>query len=295
MAYWTYPVIDPVALRLGPLAVRWYGLAYLAAFLFGWWLLARLNRRWGLGISADDAPVVILGAVMGVVVGARLAYVLVYGAGAYWREPLHIFEIWDGGMSFHGGLVGAILAAVVVSHMIRVPLLTLCDIGAVAAPIGFGLGRLANFVNDELWGRVTTVPWAMVFPTGGPLPRHPSQLYEAFLEGAVLLTVMLVLSQRRRPRGDLLGWLLVLYGVFRIFAEFFREPDVQMGFLPGGVTTGQLLSVPMVIGGVWLLVWARRRMLPHAGAETGIGSPRAEESDDEGSGGSGRGTHGQKL
>jgi phosphatidylglycerol:prolipoprotein diacylglycerol transferase len=162
-------------------------------------------------------------------------------------------------MSFHGGLAGIMLAGVWVSRRLMIPFLTLCDIGAVAAPLGFGFGRLANFVNDELWGRVATVPWAMVFPSGGPLPRHPSQLYEAFLEGAVLIAVMLWLSRRQRPRGYLIGWLLILYGAFRIAVEFLREPDIQIGFLFGGITMGQLLSIPMVVAGVWLLLWIRRR------------------------------------
>lgn len=259
MAAWAYPGIDPVALRLGPFAVHWYGLAYLACFLFAWWLLVRYNRRWGLGLSSDDEAFVMLAAVLGVVLGGRLGYVLFYGAGVYWREPLRILQVWDGGMSFHGGLAGILLAGVLVSRRMRVPFLTLCDIGAIAAPLGFGLGRLANFVNDELWGRVSSVPWAMVFPNGGPLPRHPSQLYEALLEGAVLLTLMLVLSRRDRPRGELAGWMLTLYALFRIFVEFFREPDVQIGFLAGGVTMGQLLSVPVLAVGVWLLVRALKR------------------------------------
>jgi phosphatidylglycerol:prolipoprotein diacylglycerol transferase len=258
MALWQYPRIDPVAFALGPVAVRWYGLAYLAAFLFGWWLLARLNRRWALGVSADDMSLIMLAAVIGVVVGARLGYVLFYGAGTYWSEPLRVLQLWDGGMSFHGGLAGVLIAGVIVAPKVHVSFLTLCDIGAVAAPVGFGLGRLANFVNGELWGRVSSAPWAMVFPGAGATPRHPSQLYEALLEGAVLLTAMLLLSRRRRPQGELLGWLLVGYGVSRILVEFFREPDVQLGFLLGGTTMGQLLSVPMVIAGVWLLVRSRR-------------------------------------
>ena len=259
MAAWAYPAIDPVALRMGPLVVRWYGLAYLACFLFAWWLLTRYNRRWRLGLSQDDEAFVMLAAVLGVILGGRLGYVAFYGAGDYWREPLRILQVWDGGMSFHGGLAGILLAGVVVSRRLRVPYLTLCDIGAIAAPLGFGLGRLANFVNDELWGRVSDVPWAMVFPNGGPLARHPSQLYEALLEGGVLLAVMLFLSRRDRPRGELTGWLLTFYAVFRIFVEFFREPDVQIGFLAGGVTMGQLLSLPVLVAGVWLLVRARRR------------------------------------
>jgi phosphatidylglycerol:prolipoprotein diacylglycerol transferase len=261
MAVWAYPAIDPVALQLGPLAVRWYGLAYLACFLFAWWLLVRYNRRWRLGLSPDDEAFVMLAAVLGVVLGGRLGYVAFYGAGAYWREPLRILQMWDGGMSFHGGLAGILLAGVVVSRRLHVPYLVLCDIGAIAAPLGFALGRLANFVNDELWGRVSTVPWAMVFPSGGAVPRHPSQLYEALLEGGVLLAVMLILAARERPRGQLTGWVLTLYALFRVVVEFFREPDVQIGFLAGGVTMGQLLSLPVLAAGVWLLMSARGRVV----------------------------------
>lgn len=256
---WAYPAIDPVALRVGPLAVRWYGLAYLACFLFAWWVLRRSSRRWGLGVDADDEALVMLAAVAGVIVGGRLGYVLFYGAGSYWADPVRILQVWDGGMSFHGGLVGIVLAGVAVSRRLGIPLLALCDMGAVAAPMGFGLGRLANFVNGELWGRVADVPWAMVFPGAGPLARHPSQLYEAVLEGAVLLAVMLVLWMGARRPGQLLGWLLVLYGAFRIGVEFLREPDVQIGFVAGGLTMGQILSVPMVAVGIWLLVRSRRQ------------------------------------
>ncbi len=258
LAVWAYPKIDPVAIRLGPLAVRWYGLAYMVTFLFAWWLLTRANARRGLGLSADDEAFVMVAAIIGTIAGGRLGYVLFYGAGQYWTDPLRIFAIWDGGMSFHGGLIGIMLAGVLVSLRSKVSFLRLCDIGAVAAPLGFGLGRLANFVNGELWGRVSNAPWAMVFPGAGPLPRHPSQLYEAALEGAVLLVVMLLLDRRERPPGELLGWVLTLYGVFRIFVEFFREPDVQIGFLVGHATMGQLLSIPMVIVGV-ILIWRVRR------------------------------------
>ncbi len=256
-ALWAYSQIDPIAFSVGPLSVRWYGLAYLAAFLFAWWVIHRFGARWGLGLSADDEALFMLAAVIGVIVGARLGYVLVYGAGQYWGEPWRILALWDGGMSFHGGLVGIMLAGVYLSRRLKAPFLRLCDLGAIAAPVGFGLGRLANFVNGELWGRVSTVPWAMVFPAAGPVPRHPSQLYEAFLEGAVLLTVMLLLSRRIRPAGQLTGWLLVLYGVFRILAEMFRQPDVQIGFLAGHVTMGQVLSLPMIAAGAWLL-WRSR-------------------------------------
>ncbi len=257
-AVWAYPAIDPVALRLGPLSVRWYGIAYLVAFLTAWWVATHFTRRWKLSLTGDDIASIMLAAVIGVVVGGRLGYVLFYGAGQYWKAPLTIFALWDGGMSFHGGLAGILIAGVIMARRLKVPFLTLCDMGAVAAPVGFLTGRLANFVNGELWGRVSNVPWAMVFPSGGPAPRHPSQLYEALLEGVVLLGIMWWLSRRRRGDGELVGWMVLLYGVFRIFVEFFREPDAQLGFLPGHLTMGQVLSVPMLVAGVWLILHARK-------------------------------------
>lgn len=264
LAFIQFPSIDPVAFRLGPLAVHWYGLAYVSGFVGAWAVLRSLASRWKLGLSEDDMLEILMWAVAGVIVGGRLGYVLVYGGGYYFTHPLQVFAVWDGGMSFHGGLAGIMLAGVVAGRRLGLPWLTLCDIGSVGAPIGIFFGRIANFVNGELWGRVSTVPWAVVFPSGGPLPRHPSQLYEALLEGLVLFVVMFVLSRKTppRPRGELLAVLLMLYGVFRIGVEFFRQPDVQMGFFFGGVTTGQLLSVPMVIGGAILLWWARKRALP---------------------------------
>jgi phosphatidylglycerol:prolipoprotein diacylglycerol transferase len=258
MAALAFPAINPIALQLGPLTVRWYGLAYVAGFLFAWWILKVLDERWNVGLGPDGRTVVILAALVGLVAGGRIGYVVIYGVGAYYAHPLTIFAIWDGGMSFHGGLVGIMLAGVWVARHYKVPFLLICDMGAVGAPMGLMLGRLANFINGELWGRVTTLPWGIVFPGAGPLPRHPSQLYEAALEGAVLLCVMLYLSRKRRPDGFLLGWMLTLYAVFRIFVEFFRQPDVQIGFLPGGVTMGQILSIPMLIAGVWLIVRAVR-------------------------------------
>lgn len=264
-----YPNIDPIAFRLGPFAVHWYGLAYLAGFVSAALLIRWLARRWELGLTDDDLLTVVLAAIIGVIVGSRLGYVVVYGQGYYFQHPGEILAIWDGGMSFHGGLVGILISAAVVARMLRMPWLTLCDMGAIGAPVGFGFGRLANFINGELWGRVSDVPWAVVFPGAGPLPRHPSQLYESALEGVVLLTIMVLLARRLppRPRGELLGWLLVGYGLFRISVEFFRQPDVQIGFLPGGATMGQLLSLPMIVAGIALVVWARRSALPQLGPE----------------------------
>lgn len=265
-----YPAINPVALKLGPFAVRWYGLAYLVAFVAAGLVMRWLVERWDLGLSDDDQLTIVLAAVIGVIVGGRLGYVLVYGAGYFWEHPSAAFAIWDGGMSFHGGLAGILVAALVVSRTMGIPFLTLCDVGSIGAPVGLFLGRIANFVNGELWGRVTTLPWGVVFPGAGPLPRHPSQLYEAILEGLVVFAVMLWLAKRRPSlsRGVILGWLLTLYGVFRIFVEFFRQPDIQMGtkgFLAGWLTTGQLLSAPLVLLGVWLIFWASRANLPEAG------------------------------
>jgi len=264
-----FPAMDPIALHLGPITVRWYGLAYLSAFVASFFLLRWLSRRWKLDLTDDDLLSIVLAAVIGVVVGGRLGYVLFYSGGTYLAHPAEIFAIWTGGMSFHGGLLGILIAGAVVARILRIPWLTLCDLGAACAPIGLFFGRLANFVNDELWGRVTTVPWGVVFPFAGASPRHPSQLYEAALEGVVIFAVMLWLAIRRPapPRGVLLGWLLTLYGAFRIFVELFREPDIQIGFLPGGATMGQLLSIPVLLLGIGLLVWAYRRRLPQRGQQ----------------------------
>lgn len=271
MAAFAFPSLDPVAFHLGPLAVRWYGLAYMFGFLAGWLILAKLDVRWKLGLGADGRAATVLAAVIGVIVGGRLGYVLFYGAGEYWSDPIRILQMWDGGMSFHGGLAGILLAGVWVSRRYHVPYLRLSDAGAIAAPIGLFLGRVANFINGELWGRTTTVAWGVVFPNAPPvngvnLPRHPSQLYEAGLEGIVLFAVMLMLARRDRPAGQLTGWMLTLYAVFRIFVEFFREPDIQIGFLAGGITMGQVLTVPVLLAGLWLL-WHSRRAPAEKGEE----------------------------
>ncbi len=272
MASLAFPDIDPVAFSVGPFAVRWYGLAYVAGFVLAALVLRWLDRRWGVGLSTEQQIDIVLAAVIGLVVGARLGYVLFYGGPEYVRHPLKILATWDGGMSFHGGLIGILLAGWVVSRRLGVPFLTLADMGAVGAPIGLFLGRLANFVNGELWGRVTTVPWGVVFPGAGPLPRHPSQLYEAALEGLVLFCVMLALARKRRPEGFYLGTMLGLYGVFRVVVEFFREPDVQLGFVAGPFTMGQVLSVPVLLAGVGFIVRAYRRMDGGSGPSDGAPS-----------------------
>ena len=267
MGVLAYPGIDPVALRIGPLAVRWYGIAYVAGFAVAYGIMRELVRRWKLNLSEDDMLNIVLAAVVGVLLGGRLGYVLLYGGLDYLRDPLKILAVWDGGMSFHGGLAGILIAGGLVAWRMGIPWLTLCDLGSVGAPAGIFFGRLANFINDELWGRVTTAPWGVVFPSGGPLPRHPSQLYEAALEGLVTFAVVLWIATREKPasRGVVLGWLLMLYGIFRITIESFREPDAQIGFLVGGATMGQLLSVPLVIAGIFLVIWSMRRGLPELG------------------------------
>lgn len=258
MAYLTYPAIDPVLVQLGPFAVHWYGLAYIVGFIaagviFGW-----LSRRWGFGFTTDDVLSVVLYCVLGVLVGGRVGYALFYGGSAFLDDPLMLFRIWNGGMSWHGGFLGIVVAGLFVSYRYKVPFLRLADMAAVGAPVGFFFGRLANFVNGELWGRVTDVPWAMVFPGAGALPRHPSQLYEALLEGLVLFLVLLWLARTRRPDGFMFGVFMLGYGAFRFLVEFVREPDAQLGFLWGGATMGQLLSIPLMIAGVGFIVFAMR-------------------------------------
>ncbi|MDZ4063150.1 MAG: prolipoprotein diacylglyceryl transferase, partial [Coriobacteriia bacterium] len=200
MALLTYPNIDPVLLRLGPVQVHWYGLAYVAGFIAAGLLFRRFSQRWGVGLSDDDVLGAVLYCVIGVLLGSRIGYVLFYGGRYYLDDPVRVFALWDGGMAFHGGLAGIIIAGVLFARRVGVPFLRLADMAAVGAPVGFFFGRLANFINGELWGRVTDVPWAMVFPGAGANPRHPSQLYEAVLEGLVMFVVLSVLA-RRRPLG----------------------------------------------------------------------------------------------
>lgn len=267
MAVWTYPQIDPVFFAIGPFAVRWYGLAYVAGFVAAGLVMRALNKRWKAGLSDDDILDVVLVSVIALVVGARLGYVLFYGVGRYLADPISIVALWDGGMSFHGGLVGLFIGGALIARRKGIPLLTIADLAAVGSPLGIFFGRLANFINGELWGRESDVPWAMIFPNApGGLPRHPSQLYEALLEGLVLFLILFVLSRKPRPAGFMIGMLLTLYGVFRIVLEFFREPDLQLGYLLGSTTMGQLLSLPMVIAGLWL-IWRALRSQPRGSGD----------------------------
>jgi len=256
-----YPDIDPIALALGPVAIRWYSLAYIVGLVAGWRYCRRLAARPPKAVDPVAIDDFLLWATVGVVLGGRLGYVLFYKPGFYLANPLEILVLWQGGMSFHGGAAGVILAIVLFARKRGFSVLSLGDIVVCAVPIGLFLGRLANFINGELYGRPSDVAWAMVFPRDpDQLPRHPSQLYEVFLEGIVLFLLLYWLVRRgwlERP-GALAGVFLAGYGLARIVVEFFREPDAHLGFLLGFTTMGQLLSLPLVIAGAILIAWGYR-------------------------------------
>lgn len=266
-----YQGLDPIAFSLGPLVVRWYGLAYVLGFVCAAAIIYFVAKRWKLGMSEDNLLTLMVCAIVGVVLGARIGYVLFYGDGYYLSHPLEILAFNQGGMSFHGGLVGLLIGGAVAARMTRIPFLTLADLGSIAAPIGLFFGRCANFVNGELWGAPTDGPLGVVFGgAAGMMPRHPSQLYEAVLEGLVIFCVLFALSRKRppRPQGTFLGAFLVLYGIFRFLIEFVREPDVQLGYLWGGwLTMGQVLSAPLIVAGIALLIYAARTRHPQAGSQ----------------------------
>ncbi|MCW5625491.1 MAG: prolipoprotein diacylglyceryl transferase [Burkholderiales bacterium] len=256
----THPLFDPVALKLGPVAVRWYGLMYLVGFVAGLMLgRSRVRSQPWSGWTYKDIDDLLFYAVIGVVLGGRLGYVVFYKFADYVDNPLHIFYVWEGGMSFHGGFLGVILAMAVFAWRHQKHWYSVTDFIAPLCPIGLGLGRLGNFINAELWGRPTDVPWAVIFPNVDNLARHPSQLYELALEGIVLFVLLWVFSSRRRPLGAVSGLFLIGYGTLRFLVEFTREPDSFLGILALGFTMGQWLSLPMVLGGVVLMVWAYRR------------------------------------
>lgn len=263
-----FPQIDPVIVQIGPLAIHWYGLGYIVGILFAWWYAKRLvtdTRLWPQGIlpmKPEDLDDFVVWAAVGVVVGGRTGYILFYDLPRYLANPLDIFAVWQGGMSFHGGMLGTILAMVLFARSRGIHAWSLLDVVAAGVPVGLGLVRVANFVNDELWGRVTDVPWAVEFPNGGMVPRHPSQLYEALLEGLVLFVVLRVLTHSRHKLGTprfVGGAFICGYGLSRIFVEFFREPDAQLGYLlgTGWLTMGMVLSTPMVLAGIWAMATAR--------------------------------------
>lgn len=255
-----YQSLDPIAFAAGPLVVRWYGVAYVLGFICAGLVIWRVARRWHVRVDADSLLTIMFCVIIGVIVGGRLGYVLFYGDGYYLAHPEKILAFNEGGMSFHGGLIGALVAGIVAARFTNIPYLTLADLGCIGAPLGLLFGRLANFVNGELCGAPTDAAWGVVFGgAAGAMPRHPSQLYEAFLEGIVIFAVLYLLSRRRppRPRGTFLGLFLIMYGSFRFLVEFVREPDVQLGYLWGGwLTMGQLLSVPLILVGAGVLVYA---------------------------------------
>ncbi len=258
-----YPRIDPVLVEIGPFAVRWYALSYIAGLVLGWLYIRRLAARPG-PLTRELADDLLLWVTLGVVLGGRIGYVVFYQADFYLEHPLQALKVWQGGMSFHGGLLGVALAMILFARRRGLGPFAVADYVSCAAPIGLFFGRVANFINGELWGRPTDAPWGMVFPhpAAGGVPRHPSQLYEAVLEGIVLFVLLYALGRwggLRERAGQLTGVFCIGYGVARMFVEIFRQPDAHLGFLFAGATMGQLLSLPLVLFGIGVIVWARRR------------------------------------
>ena len=270
MAIMPFPNIDPIAFAIGPVAIHWYGLAYVAGIMIGWYyarLIAGNDSLWPGNVSPitkaqlDDFVVWVA---LGVVLGGRIGYILFYDMPAIIESPIRAIQIWNGGMSFHGGLAGTTIAMIIFAKRNKIPLWNLFDIVAAVVPVGLFFGRIANFINGELWGRLTDVPWAVVFPTGGPFARHPSQLYEAGLEGIVLVLVLAALiygMKALKTPGFVAGVFVCGYALSRIFVEFFREPDAQLGYLLGTnwLTMGMVLSSPMILLGLWAMIRARRQ------------------------------------
>lgn len=256
----TYPNIDPVAVSIGPLSIHWYGLMYLVGFTLAYLMMMHRAKQPGSNWNKEQVSDLIFYSAMGVVIGGRFGYVLFYNFSKFLEDPLWLFAVWEGGMSFHGGLLGVIVACILFARRYGKTLFQVTDFGAPMVPIGLLTGRLGNFIGGELWGRVSDVPWAMVFPKGGPLARHPSQLYEMFLEGFVLLIILWIYSSKPRPTMAVSGLFLVGYGVFRFMVEFVREPDNHIGFdLLGWMTRGQILCVPMVLFGGALIYVAYQK------------------------------------
>jgi len=255
-----YPNMNPIALKLGPFSIYWYGVMYLVGF-FGVWGLAYYRSRRSKGVwNADQVSDLIFYGALGVILGGRLGYVLFYNFSQWLHDPLYLFKIWEGGMSFHGGLLGVLTAMWWFSRKYKKTFFEVTDFIIPMVPIGLGAGRIGNFINGELWGKVTQLPWGMVFPAAGPSPRHPSQLYEFLLEGVVLFSIFWIYSRKPRITGQVSALFLVFYGVFRFLIEFVRVPDVQLGYLAfGWLTMGQLLSLPMIFFGVALFVIARTK------------------------------------
>lgn len=277
-SYLAFPKFDPVIFSIGPVSLHWYGLMYLVGFVFAMWLAVRRANKPGSGWTKDEVENLLYAGFLGVFVGGRVGYVLFYNLPLFLDNPLYLFKVWDGGMSFHGGLMGVILVMFWFARRTKRTFFQVSDFIAPLIPFGLGAGRLGNFINGELWGRVTTdTPWAMLFPSSraedvalaaadpqllpilnqyGVLPRHPSQLYELLLEGVVLFIILNLFIRKPRPMGAVSGLFLIGYGVFRIIVEAFRQPDAQLGLFDGVISMGQILSVPMVVAGIIMMIWA---------------------------------------
>ena len=255
-SYITFPQIDPVIFSLGPVSLRWYGLMYLVAFGLAWWLANRAAKKPGSGWTEQQVSDLLFVGFLGVILGGRVGYVLFYQFELFLAEPLYLIKIWTGGMSFHGGLLGVLLAITWFAKRNNKNFLQLGDFVAPLIPLGLAAGRLGNFINAELWGRTTDVPWAVLFPSAGPLPRHPSQLYEFALEGIVLFVLIILYRRFNPPAGSLGGLFLAGYGSARFFVEFYREPDAHLGVLSAGMSMGQWLSLPMIVAGIAVIIFA---------------------------------------
>ncbi len=256
-----YPNINPELLSLGPIHIRWYGVMYVIGFVMSYIFIQKQDRARQVGLVGTVAQDLIFYLAIGLIIGARLGYLLFYeynDYAFYLEHPLEIIATWHGGMSFHGGLLGATLAAWIFSRRRKIPLPVIADCTAVTAPIGLGFGRIGNFINGELLGRPSDVPWAMVFPGGGPVPRHPTQIYEALVEGLVLFTIMWLLRRKPFRDGMMVAFFMFFYGVFRFIIEFFKEPDVQVGFLLGYFTMGQILCMLMIVASILLALFLNR-------------------------------------
>ncbi|MEG3640907.1 prolipoprotein diacylglyceryl transferase [Magnetococcus sp. PR-3] len=249
----SFPQIDPIMFEVGPLAIRWYGMMYTLSFIVGWPLLKRRAQRVMPELSVDHLGDIMVYTLLGLVLGGRFGYVLFYNFDYFISDPLAMLRIWEGGMSFHGGLLGGVTACLLYSRKTNIPCLTLADLVFPIVPLGLLFGRIGNFINGELWGRISDLPWAMVFPGAGPYARHPSQLYEAFLEGVVLFIVLNWLARKTRSSGFLLGAFMVGYGLSRFLVEFVREPDAHLGLLTLGLSMGQWLTLPLLVLGGWLM------------------------------------------
>lgn len=254
----TFPAIDPVFLRIGPLELRWYGLMYILAFSSAYFIIRYAAENRELPLTKDDIADLVFAVALGIILGGRSGYILFYNLAYYLQNPLKLFAVWEGGMSFHGGFAGALISSAIYCRKKRISFPEIADIGFLTAPLGLMFGRIGNFINGELYGRVTDKPWGIIFPGGGDLPRHPSQLYEAFLEGPLTLLLLWFIWRAKRPAGSVLWGFIGLYGLFRTIVEFFREPDQQIGYIGGVISMGQILSIPMFLAGCAMFIYLNR-------------------------------------